>query len=408
MASLASRKTALVMVASFPAHDATAQPTGAVRTKQGSMRILGIESSCDETAAAIVADGRDIHANVVASQASIHQQYGGVVPEVASRQQLAAIIPVVESAMEAAGTGWDGIDAIAATYGPGLAGSLLVGLTAGKALALARGLPFLGVNHLEAHIYANWLRTASDPVRDAPSPHDEHSADPQFPLLALVISGAHSELVYLPHHGRYQLIGQTRDDAAGEAFDKVARVLGLGYPGGPAIEHAAAHASAGAHNPYHLPRAWLPGTYDFSFSGLKTAVIQTTEGAQTRTAAPGTSRYARAAAMQPALDVPALAGAFQQAVVDVLARKTVRAAQQFGAHTVVLAGGVAANLALRARLEAALTAAGSVLRSPPIAYCTDNAAMVASAAYFHLRLGERSGLDLDVSPGLQLPFAAPE
>ncbi|HET9110658.1 MAG TPA: tRNA (adenosine(37)-N6)-threonylcarbamoyltransferase complex transferase subunit TsaD, partial [Ktedonobacterales bacterium] len=206
------------------------------------MRILAIESSCDETGAAIIEDGRLIHANVVASQASIHERYGGVVPEVASRQQLSALIPVVESALSDAHASWESLDAIAATYGPGLAGSLLVGLAGGKALALARDLPFLGVNHLEAHIYANWLRpVGSERPTDAPTNALEPwPDDPRFPLLALVVSGAHTELVYIPRHGHYELLGQTRDDASGEAFDKVARLLGLGYPGGPAIQHAAA------------------------------------------------------------------------------------------------------------------------------------------------------------------------
>ncbi|HST90526.1 MAG TPA: tRNA (adenosine(37)-N6)-threonylcarbamoyltransferase complex transferase subunit TsaD, partial [Ktedonobacterales bacterium] len=239
------------------------------------MRILGIESSCDETGAAIVADGRVILSDVVASQASIHERYGGVVPEVASRQQLSAVIPVVETALEQAGLGWGDLDGVAATYGPGLAGSLLVGLTVGKTLALARGLPFIGINHLEAHIYANWLRPVGAGVsgpEEAATGAAGWPGDPAFPLLALVISGAHSELVHIPRHGRYELLGQTRDDAAGEAFDKVARVLALGYPGGPAIQRAAATRDPARKNPLHLPRAWLPGTYDFSFSGLKTAV----------------------------------------------------------------------------------------------------------------------------------------
>jgi N6-L-threonylcarbamoyladenine synthase len=385
------------------------------------MRILGIESSCDETGAAIVEDGRTILANVVASQASIHERYGGVVPEVASRQQLAAVVPVVESALEQAELGWDALDGIAATYGPGLAGSLLVGLTAGKTFALARGLPFLGVNHLEAHIYANWLRLEDDEARaadgmagqvdasSASNADDQRPGDPLFPLLALVISGAHTELVFIPRHGRYELLGQTRDDAAGEAFDKVARVLGLGYPGGPAIERAAQAGAAGKANPYRLPRAWLPSTHDFSFSGLKTAVLQLVEGARDGLA-PGSSRYARegaSAAGSGGVSVPDLAAAFQEAVVDVLATKTVRAAGALGVRQVLLAGGVAANLALRERLSAELAPLDVALRFPPVAYCTDNAAMIAAAAYFHLRLGERSGLDLDVRPGLQLPFAAP-
>jgi len=382
------------------------------------MRILGIESSCDETGAAVVADGRVILADVVASQASIHERYGGVVPEVASRQQLSAAIPVIETALEQAGLSWGDLDGVAATYGPGLAGSLLVGLTVGKTLALARGLPFIGINHLEAHIYANWLRA---PGEDASPPEDVSGdsawpGDPVFPLLALVISGAHSELVHIPRHGRYELLGQTRDDAAGEAFDKVARVLALGYPGGPAIQRAAATRDPARKNPIRLPRAWLPGTYDFSFSGLKTAVLQIVEGAEAvgedaegGGIAPGTSRYGRegaAAARAGGVTAADLAAAFQDSVVDVLAAKTVRAAGELGVRQVVLAGGVAANTALRARLDADLAPLGIALRYPPVAYCTDNAAMIAATAYFHLRLGERHGYDLDVRPGLQLAFAS--
>lgn len=382
------------------------------------MRILGIESSCDETGAAVVDDGRHILSNVVASQASVHERYGGVVPEVASRQQLSAIVPVVESALQEAQLGWQDLDGIAVTYGPGLAGSLLVGLTAAKALSLARGLPLVGVNHLEAHIYANWLRTEAGQsqhdggtaVSEIQSEGDDwRQGDPAFPLLALVISGAHTELVFIPQHGRYELLGQTRDDAAGEAFDKVARLLGLGYPGGPAIERAAGGVEARkGKNPYQLPRAWLTGTYNFSFSGLKTALLDLVEGAQAGTAEHGASRYALAgvaAAQAGGLSVPQLAAAFQEAVVDVLATKTVRAAQELGVRQVVLAGGVAANLALRERLDSALAPLDIALRYPPVAFCTDNAAMIASAGYFHLRLGERDGFDLDVKPGLQLPFA---
>jgi N6-L-threonylcarbamoyladenine synthase len=382
------------------------------------MRILGIESSCDETGAAVVADGRVILSDVVASQASIHERYGGVVPEVASRQQLSAVIPVVETALEQAGWGWGDLDGVAATYGPGLAGSLLVGLTVGKTLALARGLPFIGINHLEAHIYANWLRAPGEGMSlpEATTSDDIWPGDPVFPLLALVISGAHSELVSIPRHGRYELLGQTRDDAAGEAFDKVARVLALGYPGGPAIQRAAATRDPARKNPIQLPRAWLPGTYDFSFSGLKTAVLQIIEGAgraedaEGGAVAPGTSRYGREgaiAARAGGVTAADLAAAFQDSVVDVLTAKTVRAAKELGVRQVVLAGGVAANTALRARLEADLASIGVALRYPSVTYCTDNAAMIGAAAYFHLRLGERHGYGLDVRPGLQLPFAPP-
>jgi len=374
------------------------------------MRVLAIESSCDETGAAIVEDGRIIHANVVASQASIHERYGGVVPEVASRQQLSALIPVVESALADAHMSWESVDAVAATYGPGLAGSLLVGLAGGKALAVARDLPFIGVNHLEAHIYANWLRPEGS-ARPDDAPADglaEWPGDPLFPLLALVVSGAHTELVHIPRHGRYELLGQTRDDAAGEAFDKVARLLGLGYPGGPAIQRAAAERDATARNPYVLPRAWMRGSYDFSFSGLKTAVLEVTQGGRDQTAALGASRYRRvgeAVGAGAGVSTPDVAAAFQEAVVDVLATKATRAAEALGARQVVLAGGVAANLALRERLTRELARLNIPLRFPPVALCTDNAAMIGAAAYFHLALGERSGLDLDVRPGLQLPFA---
>ena len=373
------------------------------------MRILAIESSCDETGAAIIEDGRVIHADVVASQASIHERYGGVVPEVASRQQLSALIPVIESALAQANAGWESIDAIAATYGPGLAGSLLVGLAGGKALAVARDLPFLGVNHLEAHIYANWLRPA-DERRSADAPADGLAAwlgDPQFPLLALVVSGAHTELVYIPRHGHYELLGQTRDDASGEAFDKVARLLGLGYPGGPAIQRAAAERDTSARNPYTLPRAWLRGTWDFSFSGLKTAVLDLTQGGRDQAAERGASRYRKAGEALGAgagVSTPDVAAAFQDAVVDVLATKTARATKELGVRQVVLAGGVAANLALRERLARDLASLDVRLSYPPVALCTDNAAMIGAAAYFHLALGERSGLDLDVQPGLRLPF----
>ncbi|GCF11301.1 tRNA (adenosine(37)-N6)-threonylcarbamoyltransferase complex transferase subunit TsaD [Dictyobacter arantiisoli] len=389
------------------------------------MLVLGIESSCDETGAALVQDGRYLRSNVVASQIEIHNRYGGVVPEVASRHQLSAIIPVVETALAQASCSWNDIDAIAATYGPGLAGSLLVGLTAGKTLALARHLPFLGVNHLEAHLYANWLR----PVTSSPLPATEdgggyEEGDPLFPLICLVVSGAHSEIVLVRDHGDYQLLGRTRDDAAGEALDKVARVLGLGYPGGPAIQRMAQQAEdtyvqqhstvKKARNVYRLPRAWLRGTYDFSFSGVKTAMLHLAEGA---TETPQTveagkpsiqhSRYTRMgeqAAQDGAPDVALLASGFQEAIVDVLSVKTRMAAQEHHVKQVILAGGVAANVSLRARLQQELQPLGIRLSYPPIDFCTDNAAMIAGAAFFHLRLGERHTMDLDVQPGLSLPF----
>jgi N6-L-threonylcarbamoyladenine synthase len=395
------------------------------------MLVLGIESSCDETGAAIVKDGRSLLSNVVASQIDIHNRYGGVVPEVASRQQLASIIPVIETALEQAECGWEDLDAIGATYGPGLAGSLLVGLTVGKTLAMAYNVPFLGVNHLEAHIYANWLRQSDDANAQPNDDAGEFLAgDPTFPLLCLVISGAHSELVLVRSHGHYELLGRTKDDAAGEAFDKVARVLGLDYPGGPSIQKAAQQAveelqQAGkplslANSTYHLPRAWLRGTYDFSFSGLKTAVLHLAEGATANQRVPATSeakggkkqvsKYTSMglSAQKGGLNMPLLAASFQEAVVDVLAVKTRLAAQEYHVKQVLLAGGVAANVALRARLERELRPLNIRLNYPPVAFCTDNAAMIASAAFFHLIHGEQHSLNLDVQPGLSLPFRQKE
>jgi N6-L-threonylcarbamoyladenine synthase len=387
------------------------------------MLVLGIESSCDETGAAIVKDGRYLLSNVVASQIEIHNRYGGVVPEVASRQQLASIIPVIETALEQAECGWEDLDAVGATYGPGLAGSLLVGLTVGKTLALAYNLPFLGVNHLEAHIYANWLRQPDDPNWQPGEDSGEFQAgDPDFPLLCLVVSGAHSELVLVRSHGHYELLGHTKDDAAGEAFDKVARVLGLEYPGGPSIQKAAQQAEAELqrtgkprallNSTYRMPRAWLRGTYDFSFSGLKTAVLHLAEGATAgqRPSVPGEktqiSKYTSMglSAQKSGLNVPLLAASFQEAVVDVLAVKTRMAAQEHHVKQVLMAGGVAANVALRTRLEQELRPLHIRLSYPPITFCTDNAAMIASAAFFHLLHGERHNLNLDVQPGLSLPF----
>jgi N6-L-threonylcarbamoyladenine synthase len=315
-----------------------------------------------------VEDGRRIIANVVATQAEIHARYGGVVPEVASRRHLETMIPVVESALEQAG-GWGSVDAIGATYGPGLAGSLLVGLNTGKTLAYARGLPFVGVNHLEGHIYANWLQ---------PEAGEEA---PAFPALALVVSGGHTDLILMEEHGVYRRLGRTRDDAAGEAFDKVARLLGLGYPGGPVIERIA----SGVTPSLTLPRAWLPGTYDFSFSGLKTAVLHLT----------------REPEHPPA---EAIAAAFQESVIDVLAAKTAAAAKEHGVRLVMLAGGVASNTALR---EAVVARSPVPVRFPPPRYCTDNAVMIAACAYFHLARGERSGMELDVEPNLRLAGTEP-
>ncbi len=347
------------------------------------LTILAIETSCDETAAAVVRGGTAILSSIVSSQMATHQQYGGVVPEIASRQHITGLVPVVQAALAAVPGGWSAIDAVAATHGPGLSGALLTGLNAAKGIAWQRGLPFIGVNHLEAHLYAAWLE--SDP--------------PQFPLVALIVSGGHTILALLRDHGAVQILGQTRDDAAGEAFDKVARILGLGYPGGPAIQKA---AERGGNGPA-LPRAWLRETYDFSFSGVKTAVLHRVQERQTQQQRL-TEGFRTVTAPQP-LDpvfVAQQAYAFEESVVDVLVTKTILAARQFGARAVLLAGGVAANRRLRAEL---MRRSPVPLHLPALEYCTDNAAMVAAAAYFRYESGRRLGWDTDVTPGLPLGAA---
>lgn len=337
-------------------------------------RILAIETSCDETAAAVIGDGRYVLSNIVASQEAIHAAYGGVFPEVASRQHVLAIIPVIEEALAKANVGWRDLQALAVTYGPGLAGSLLVGVNTAKALALARNLPIVGVNHLEGHIYANWLRVAPN----------EDKEDPQFPIVCLIVSGGHTDLVLMTEHADYRVLGSTLDDAAGEAFDKVARMLGLGYPGGPAIQKAAA---AGDPNALVLPRAWLTGSYDFSFSGLKTAVLRLTRDLSAR---------------GKPVPVADIAAAFQTAVVDVLVTKTIEAAEEYQATEILLAGGVAANTALRAAIVERATLP---VRYPPIWLCTDNAAMIGAAGFFAWAEGRRSDWGLDVVPSLALATA---
>ena len=355
--------------------------------------ILGIETSCDESAAAVVADGRTIRSNVVASQVDIHQRYGGVFPEVASRQHVLSILPVIRQALAEADVDWDGLDAVAVTHGPGLAGSLLVGVNAAKGLAWGRGLALVGINHIEAHIYGNWL--GDEPL-------------PEFPLICLVVSGGHTELILMSDHGRYRRLGATLDDAAGEAFDKVGRLLGLPYPGGPSIQKA---ARGGTPAVFKLPRAWLPGTYDFSFSGLKTAVLQIVQKYQHESDGKAKSQAAggqpvgkeRAAISQPllmrVLPVADLAAGFQEAVVDVLVTKTVQAAQDLGVRGIMLAGGVAANELLRAEM---VRHSPVPVRFPLPDLCTDNAAIVASAGFYRFQAGQRSGWELDVVPGLRL------
>jgi N6-L-threonylcarbamoyladenine synthase len=379
--------------------------------------ILALETSCDETAAAIVRGGSTIVANVVASQIDIHRRYGGVVPEIASRQHILAIPTVVEEALAQLPGGWEQVDAVAATYGPGLAGALLTGLNAAKTIAWARELPFVGVNHIEAHIYANWLvseSVVSGPLSVAEAgaqqatdhgPRTTDDGPPQFPLVALVVSGGHTLLALLEGHGSYKLLGQTRDDAAGEAFDKAARIMGLGFPGGPAIQRAAEHAPGGV----TLPRAWLRDSYDFSFSGLKTAVLHQIQGRQNRESSVARSPSSVASSAkqratdngQPTTDkyIAQLASAFQESVVDVLVTKTCDAARAFGATEILLAGGVAANERLRDELA---RRAPVPVRCPPLSLCTDNAAMIAAAAFYRFEDGRQDGWDLDVQPNLKL------
>jgi len=323
------------------------------------VKVLGIETSCDESAAAVVEDGRRVLANVIASQAELHGRYGGVVPEVASRQHLEALLPVIEATLAEARCAWRDIDAIAVTSGPGLVGALLVGVNVAKAIAYANDLPLIPVNHLEAHLYANWV---------------DGGADPELPAVGMIVSGGHTDLVLMTGHGELRRLGRTRDDAAGEAFDKVARLLGLGFPGGPAIERAAAGVSPGG---IGLPRAWLGESDDVSFSGLKTAVLHVVRGE--RGPPPATERTA---------------AAFQEAVVDVLATKAAKAAEREGARTLLLSGGVAANGELRRVLAERATVP---LRVPPPALCTDNGVMVAACAYFR---SKTAGIDLDVTPNL--------
>ena len=333
------------------------------------MKILGIETSCDETAAAVVENGSRIISNVVASQIDIHARYGGVVPEVASRQHLLTIIPVIDRAISEAEVSWQDIDGIAVTYGPGLAGSLLVGVNVAKAVALGQQLPITGVTHLEAHIYANWLGFSS-----LPTPLNL-PRDVSFPCLCLIVSGGHSDLVLMKGHGQFEKLGRTRDDAAGEAFDKAARILGLGYPGGPAIEQAATTGTPCL----SLPRAWLKGSYDFSFSGLKTALWHL--------------------AQRGGISVADAAASFQLAVIDVLVSKTIEAAKQLEVGQILLSGGVAANKLLT---EHFLNSSPVPVLVPPPHLCTDNAAMVAACGYYHFQTGKISDYDLDVVPSLSL------
>ena len=328
--------------------------------------ILGIETSCDETAAAVVTDAHHVLSSVVSSQVDIHARYGGVVPEIASRAHVDLLTPVVAQALVEAGVEDHQIDAVAATVGPGLIGSLLVGVSAAKALALVWDVPFVGVNHLEAHLYAAFL---DDPAIE-------------LPVVFLLVSGGHTMLVHMEGHGQYRLLGQTIDDAAGEAFDKVARYLGLGYPGGPAIDRIAVEGDPQA---IRFPRAIMDDGYDFSFSGLKTAVIN----------------HVR---KHPEVSTPDVAASFQEAVVDVLVTKARRAAVDVGARGLCLGGGVAANSLLRERFLDACVEEGIQAYVPSRAMCTDNAAMVAAAGYWRLLHDGPTPLDAGGDPNLRLPL----
>ncbi|MDJ0754216.1 MAG: tRNA (adenosine(37)-N6)-threonylcarbamoyltransferase complex transferase subunit TsaD [Ardenticatenaceae bacterium] len=328
-------------------------------------RILAIETSCDETGAAVIEDGRRILSNVVASQEAIHAKYGGVFPEVASRRHIEVIYPIIEEALTQSKVDPQTLDAVAVTRGPGLVGSLLVGVNVAKGLALGLNKPLLGINHIEGHIYAQWLT--------------ESAAEIEFPIVVLVVSGGHTELYLMTDHLTYQNLGGTLDDAAGEAYDKVGRVLKLPYPGGPAIDKAAQSGRAAAFN---FPRAVRREGYDFSFSGLKTAVLREIQRLNTDD-----------------LPIHDLSASFQAAVVDVLIEKTVAAAEEFGARAIHLAGGVSANSQLRRQLG---DATSREVRFPPLVLCTDNAAMIGAAAHFRFQAGHRGTLRLDVEPGLRL------
>jgi N6-L-threonylcarbamoyladenine synthase len=339
------------------------------RTPMKPFLVLGIETSCDDTAAAVVSDGRNILSNVIASQTELHGAYGGVVPELASRRHVELITPVVAKALLDADVALEDLDAVAATQGPGLAGALLVGVSFAKALAFACGKPCVGIHHIEGHIAANYLA------------HRELEA----PFLCLVVSGGHSHLVAVETPTRHQVLGRTRDDAAGEAFDKVARVLGLGYPGGPEVDRAAVSGNASA---FRFPRVqFADSPYDFSFSGLKTAVINVV------------NQIRQKGDMLPVAD---LCASFQQAVVDVLVAKAVRAARECGFHTLCLAGGVASNGSLRRNLEMEAQKRGIRFFMPPPILCTDNAAMIACMGTIRAKAGCHAGLEMNAEPALAM------
>lgn len=333
------------------------------------MKILSIETSCDETSAAVIEDGNIMHSNVVASQINSHKRFGGVVPEIASRHHVEYITVIIEEAMQKAGVTFDDLDAIAVTEGPGLVGALLIGVNAAKAIAYAHNLPLIPVNHIAGHIYANQL------VKPL-----------EFPLLALVVSGGHTELIYMKEHGSFEVVGETRDDAAGEAYDKIGRIIGVPYPGGKHIDEMAQLGE----DTFNFPRAMIDeDNYDFSFSGLKSAFINKVHNAEQK---------------GEILDKNDLATSFQEAVVDVLVAKTIRAAKEYDVKQVVLAGGVAANSGLRSGLEHAVNEqlADVELVIPPLSLCGDNAAMIGAAAFLDIEETEKMNLALNAQPGLTL------
>lgn len=337
--------------------------------EQKDILILGIESSCDETAAAVIRNGREVLSNVISSQIELHKLYGGVVPEIASRKHIEKINQVIEEALEQAEVTLDDLDAVAVTYGPGLVGALLVGVAEAKAICFAKQKPLVGVHHIEGHISANYI---------------EHP-DLEPPFLCLVVSGGHSHLVLVKAYGEYEIIGRTRDDAVGEAFDKVARAIGLGYPGGPKIDRLAKEGNADA---IRFPRAKVEGhPYDFSFSGVKSAVLNHINGCKMKG--------------EPVVEAD-IAASFQKAVVDVLVEHTIRAAKEYHMDTVAIAGGVASNGALRAAMTEACAKEGLKLSYPSPIYCTDNGAMIGVAGYYEYINGTRHGWDLNAVPNLKI------
>lgn len=353
------------------------------------MIILGIESSCDETAASVVQNGHLLLSNVINSQIDIHKIYGGVVPEVAARSHIEVINPVIEQAISDASLTWDDIDAIAVTYAPGLIGSLLVGTLAARTLALIKNKPLYPIHHVEAHVYANFITDQADNIKlTLPS------RQPAFPMLALIVSGGHSQLVLFKDHGDYQLLGQTQDDAVGEAFDKVAKILGLPYPGGPSVAEA---AMKGDPHAYPLPKAKMQGIYDFSFSGLKTAVLRAVQ------------RQVGVETSHPSSELPELldnvqranfAASFQRIAIETLVDKTETAFKSYSPASVVIAGGVAANQELRRQLSERLPIP---IEYAPISLCTDNAAMIATLGYFTAqKVKPISPYDLEVIPSLSM------